>query len=166
MAVEKARDLSSLVKPIVAGVVILAAFLLFRQPIIEALGGVSDVEFKGVKIRFVDGRQKPPLSDAAKRVMQDLTPASKVQLIGLSQTVNCFGPPLSAPLTRQNHEGLIRAGALEDVAEKDVSRVCAGRGVNNAEVALRVTPQGEEVRNFLIRLLDAMSDAGVRGPAT
>lgn len=142
----------TIAKAIAWPLVVVVALFLFRPQIGTLLRDADTVNVGNFSFK-----RSSSVGQAAKdevlKALEGLSESSVNTLFARNLAVTCFGPPVLAEPTRNDHAQLIKNGLLEEISATELQIACQSSNIPNPNFAVRLTPLGQDTRIFLFRVL-------------
>jgi hypothetical protein len=157
MAEENPSHRASIAKAIAWPLVVVVALLLFRSQIGKLVG-----EADTLNVGNLSFKRSSTLGQTAKpqvlKALEGLSESSINTLFARNLAITCFGPPVLAEPTRNDHAQLIKNGLLEEIAATELQTACQSSNLPTPNFGVRLTDLGKDTRNFLFRVLSQFSN--------
>jgi hypothetical protein len=158
MAEENTSNIGLIAKSIAWPLVVVVALLLFRSQI-GLLVGEADT----LNVGNLSFKRNSTLGQTAKpevlKALEGLSESSLNTLFARNLVTTCFGPPVLAEPTRNDHAQLIANGLLEEISATELPSACQSSNIANPHFGVRLTDTGKDTRVFLFRVLSQFTNA-------
>lgn len=157
MAEESTSHLGSIAKAIAWPLVVVVALFLFRSPIERLLGQTETLNVGNLSFK-----RSSTLGQTAKpevlKALEGLSESSINTLLARTSDTACFGPPVEAEPTRNQHAQLIKNGLVDEISATELQSACESSKIQNPNFGVRLTEKGKDTRVFLLRVLSQFTN--------
>jgi hypothetical protein len=157
MAEENTSNLGLIAKAIAWPLVVVVALLLFRSQIGPLIVGTDTLNVGNLSFK-----KRSNLGETAKpevlKALEGLSESSVNTLFARNLPTTCFGPPVLAEPTRNEHAQLIKNGLLEEISGTELQTACQSSNIPNPTFGVRLTNKGNDTRIFLFRVLSQFTN--------